>query len=115
MPQAPRLGKGPLCMPRRGTGPHKAPIHVFWSSKTWFLLQGLKWEQRQRQEAQERGRVNSTLQRVSVFLLTMKLSTSSTHPVPSRIPLSASPAPVPERNMNLTVGEQASWVSSKAL
>lgn len=61
------------------------------------------------------GRVNSTLQKVSVFLLTMELSTPSTHPVPSRIPLSASPAPVPERSMDLTVGEQASWVGSKAL
>lgn len=49
MSHAPRLGKDPLCMPRRGHGSHRAPNHLFWSSKIWFLLQGLKWEQRQRQ------------------------------------------------------------------
>lgn len=53
-PPAPRLGKGPLCMPRRGPGSHKAPIHVSRSSKIWFLLQGLKWEQRQRQSGEGR-------------------------------------------------------------
>lgn len=52
------------------------------------------------------GRVNSTLQ--SVFLLTMELSAPSTHPSPCRIPLSTSPASVPARSMDLTVGEQTS-------
>lgn len=55
MSQDPRLGKDPLCMPRRGHGSHRAPSHVFWSSKIWFLLQGLKWEPRQMQAAQQGG------------------------------------------------------------
>lgn len=109
-PPAPRLGKGPLCMPRRGPGSHKAPIHVSRSSKIWFLLQGLKWEQRQRQSGE--GRFHTAK---CVFLLTIELSMPSTHPVPSGIPLSASPASVPERSTDLTVGEQTSRVGSEAL
>lgn len=58
------------------------------------------------------GRGNSTLQRGSVFLLTVELST---HPVPSRIPLSVSPASVPKRSMDLTMGEQTSQVGSETL
>lgn len=73
---------------------------------------GFKWEQRQRQAAQQSGQGQSHTARGSAFLVTMGLST---HPVASRIPLSASPASVPKRSMDLTVGEQASWVGSEAL
>lgn len=45
----------------------------------------------------------------------MELSPPSTYLVPIRIPLSASPASIPERSTDLTVGEQAPWVGSEAL
>lgn len=54
MSHAPRTGKGPLCMPRGGAGSHKAPSMCL-MSKFSFLIQGLKWDQRQGQTAQESG------------------------------------------------------------
>lgn len=77
MSQAPRPGKGPLCMPRGGAGSHKAPSMCL---DVQALVSDTGPQVGTETGLRRVGRVSSTLQRVSVFFLTMDLSTPSTHP-----------------------------------
>lgn len=78
MSLAPRPGKGHSACQEEGLALTR-PLPCVWMSKLSFPIQRLKWEQRQ--GLRRVGRVSSTLQRMSVFFLTMDLSTPSTTPV----------------------------------
>lgn len=80
-------------------------------SKLSFLIQGLKWDQRQGQTAQESGEGQFHIAEGECFLPDHGPQHTQHNPSTHPVPVSAS---VPERSTHLAKGKQASWVGSMA-